>query len=53
MAKKERKMPSSQGGLVRYFDDYEQSFEFRPKWVLGGVISLITLVIYLNYTFTV
>jgi len=39
-------MPSSQGGLVRYFDDYKSKVEISPKMVvvlcvLVGVLVLL------------
>jgi len=37
-------MPSSMGGLVRYFDEYKSNLEFKPT----GVIILIIIVIILE-----
>ncbi|HII29605.1 preprotein translocase subunit Sec61beta [Candidatus Woesearchaeota archaeon CG08_land_8_20_14_0_20_47_9] len=35
------RMPSSQGGLVRYFDEYKSKIELKP----GTVIVLAVIVI--------
>jgi preprotein translocase subunit Sec61beta len=41
MTKDRISMPSSMGGLVRYFDEYKSSIEFKP----GHIIVLIVVVI--------
>lgn len=41
MAQQKVSMPSSMGGLVRYFDEYKSKFEIKP----GHVIILIVVVI--------
>lgn len=49
MAKKNKvKMPSSSGGLIRYFDEYEETLQFDPKWIIGGITGLIILEILLH-----
>lgn len=40
MADNRIQMPSSTGGLIRYFDDYKSKIELKP----GHVILLIVLV---------
>ena len=37
------RMPSGQGGLTRYFDEYKSKIEFSPATVI--VMSLIIMVI--------
>ncbi|MFH1317201.1 MAG: preprotein translocase subunit Sec61beta [Candidatus Woesearchaeota archaeon] len=41
MARDKISMPSSMGGLVRYFDEYKSKIEFKP----GHIIVLIIIVI--------
>jgi preprotein translocase subunit Sec61beta len=41
MAENRIQMPSSMGGLVRYFDEYKSKIELSP----GNVILFIVLVI--------
>ncbi|MBM3200403.1 preprotein translocase subunit Sec61beta [Candidatus Woesearchaeota archaeon] len=41
-------MPSSGGGIVRYFDDYKSKIEFAPIVVVIAIIVIILLEIYLN-----
>lgn len=41
MAQDKIQMPSSGGGLVRYFEDYKSKIEIRP----GIIIAIIILVI--------
>lgn len=45
-------MPTSGGGLVRYFDDYKSKIEFKPILVVVCIIVVIVLEIYLqNFKF--
>ena len=37
------RMPSSGGGLVRYFDDYKSKIEFRPHYVIVLIILVIII----------
>lgn len=49
MAKKDKvSMPSSQGGLVRYFDEYKSKIEFRPGYIVLFVILVIILEVLLH-----
>jgi len=41
-------MPSSGGGLVRYFDDYKSKIEFKPILVVIFIIVIILLELYLH-----
>ncbi len=36
-------MPSGQGGIVRYFDDYRSSIEFKPGHVI--ILAIIVMII--------
>ena len=40
-------MPSSGGGLVRYFDDYKSKIEFKPVYVVVLIIIVIIIEIIL------
>jgi len=43
-------MPSSEGGLVRYFDDeYKSKIMVRPEYVVAAIIAAIVIVIALGY----
>ena len=37
------RMPSSGGGLVRYFDDYKSKIEFKPHYVIVLIIVVIII----------
>lgn len=41
-------MPSSGGGLVRYFDDYKSKIEVKPIVVIIAIIAVILLELYLH-----
>ncbi len=41
-------MPSSQGGLVRYFDDYKSKIRFSPVVVIVMTIVVMLVVILLH-----
>ena len=41
-------MPSSMGGLVRYFEEYKSKFSFKPGHVIVLVIAVIIIVIILH-----
>ncbi|MAG20095.1 preprotein translocase subunit Sec61beta [archaeon] len=44
MADEQIRMPSSGGGLVRYFEDYKSKIEFSPY----AVIVMIVIVIFIE-----
>ena len=47
MARNEKvSMPSSQGGLIRYFDDYKSKIEFKPGYIILFVIFFIGIIQY-------
>ena len=41
-------MPSSMGGLVRYFDEYKSRIELSPGVVLGLILLVILIEIALH-----
>ncbi|MEM4244902.1 MAG: preprotein translocase subunit Sec61beta [Candidatus Nanoarchaeia archaeon] len=41
-------MPTSGGGLVRYFDDYKSKIEIKPIIVVIAIIVVILLELYLH-----
>ena len=49
MARQDRvSLPSSQGGLMRYFDDYKSKIEIQPGVVIIMCIVIIVLVLVLQ-----
>ena len=42
-------MPSSMGGLVRYFDEYKSKFELKPGHVVVLIIIVVILEILLHW----
>ena len=49
MARNEKvSMPSSQGGLVRYFDEYKSKIEFKPGYIILFVVLIIIIEILLH-----
>ncbi|MBR9683329.1 preprotein translocase subunit Sec61beta [Candidatus Woesearchaeota archaeon] len=43
------RMPSGQGGLTRYFDEYKSKIEFSPNAVIVMCIVIMLIVILLHY----
>ena len=41
-------MPSGQGGLVRYFDDYKSKIEFKPGHVILMAIVVMLIELFLH-----
>jgi preprotein translocase subunit Sec61beta len=41
-------MPSSGGGIVRYFDDYKSKIQFRPEHIIVLVIVVIIIEVILH-----
>ena len=41
-------IPSSQGGLVRYFDDYKSKIELRPEYVIVAIVLVVVVEIVLH-----
>ena len=48
MANERIQMPSSMGGLVRYFDEYKSKITFKPGSIVVITIILIVLLVFLN-----
>lgn len=42
------RMPSSGGGIVRYFDDYRSKLEFKPIAVIIMIVIVIILEVVLH-----
>jgi preprotein translocase subunit Sec61beta len=47
---KQQQMPSSFGGLVRYFDEGEQKFQLDPKIIVASIVGLITLELVVKFS---
>ncbi len=43
------RMPSGQGGLTRYFDEYRSKIEFSPAAVIVLAIVVMIIVILMHY----
>lgn len=41
-------MPSSGGGLIRYFDDYKSKIEIKPIIVIIAILVVVLLELYLH-----
>jgi len=48
MAKDRISMPSSQGGLTRYFDEYKSRISLSPVHVLVFIGIIVVLVLFLH-----
>lgn len=48
MANDQIRMPSSMGGLVRYFDEYKSKISFKPGSIIIIAVILIILIVLLN-----
>ncbi len=49
MADDKIRLPSGQGGLTRYFDEYKSKIEFSPGTVIVICVVIMVLVILLHY----
>ena len=49
MANKNVSLPSGQGGLQRYFDDYRSNFELTPEVVVAVCAAVAVLELVLHY----
>lgn len=47
MAQEKIRLPTSEGGLVRYGEDSPSKFQIKPEYVIGFAIALIIVFIYL------
>lgn len=43
------RLPSGQGGLTRYFDEYKSKIDFSPEMVIGMCIAVVVIIILLHY----
>ena len=52
MADNRIQLPSSSGGLVRYFDEYKSKIEFKPGYVVFFIVLvlIIELILYSQST---
>jgi preprotein translocase subunit Sec61beta len=48
MANERIQMPSSMGGLVRYFDEYKSKITFKPGSIIIISIAIIVIMIFLQ-----
>lgn len=48
MAEDRIRLPSSGGGLVRYFEDYKSKIEFSPIIVIVMIIVVVLIELYLH-----
>ena len=48
MAQDRISMPSGQGGLMRYFDDYKSKFSLKPGHVIVLVVVVLVIIILLR-----
>ena len=48
MAKDKVSMPSSGGGLIRYFDDYKSKITFKPGHVIIMCVVVMIIIILLH-----
>jgi len=51
MADDKIRLPSSGGGLVRYFEDYKSKIEFKPHYVFAFIILVIVIELVLYKAF--
>lgn len=43
MAENRIQLPSSSGGLVRYFDEYKSKIEFNPGYVVFFIVLVLVI----------
>jgi len=48
MAKDRVQMPSSMGGIVRYFDEYKSKIEMQPGHVIVLILFIVVLILVLH-----
>jgi len=49
MSQDKIQMPSSGGGIVRYFDDYKSKIEFGPSVVIVMIVVVILIEVFLYF----
>jgi len=47
MAQERIQMPSSMGGIMRYFDDYKSKIEFKPGHIIVLCVFVIVVMVLL------
>jgi len=48
MADERIRMPSSGGGIIRYYEEYKSKVEIQPTYIIAAVIAVIVLIIVLH-----
>jgi len=48
MADDKLRIPSSGGGIIRYFEDYKSKIEITPTVIVGAIVAVIILEIILH-----
>lgn len=43
------RLPSGQGGLTRYFDEYKSKIEFAPSTIIIFAIAVMVIVLLLHH----
>jgi len=45
------RIPSSSGGLVRYFDEYKSKIQMKPEMVIVLIVAVIAFVFAMKFIF--
>jgi len=48
MAKKKQGLPSGTAGLVRYFDEYKETVQIKPEWIIGFTVFIVIMSFFLR-----
>ena len=48
MADDKLRIPSSGGGIIRYFEDYKSKIEITPTVIVGAIVAVIIIEIILH-----
>ena len=48
MAKKKQSLPSGTAGLVRYFDEYKETVQIKPEWIIGFTVFIVIMSFFLR-----
>ena len=51
MAQQKLSMPQSTAGLIRYFEQTEQTLQVKPEYITASIIVIIILEIGLKFLF--
>jgi len=41
MSKEKQGLPATTAGLVRYFDEYQETYKIQPEWVIGFTVLVV------------